>query len=377
MVRRPATTSGALATLAALSGLLGPLACGGAPEGVPGGGEAEVTGATESALIGGVEDSDDAANDGVLAVRIGDGSPFELCSAALVAPNLILTAMHCIRRNVTDDINCNERGEALNAPQVADDVEPRTIHVLTGSHPDFSSKPAANGKLILRPETDSLCGMDIALVVLDRPIQGIAPLRLRLDSGVQQGSTIRAVGYGQVDKNARLGTRYRKAGLRILGTGPIPRNGKTGRPAIAPSEFEVGLSICQGDSGGPALDEETGAVVGVVSRGVDCNLDFGHIYTRTVGFKTLFAEAFAAAGAEPLPEVDGPGATAHAASLKSGVLQPQLGDGDGTTSAESSSSDGGKGCAARVASTSTTSPAGAVTALALGVAVALVRRRRR
>src|SRR5205085_2409240 len=120
--------------------------------------------------------------------------------------------------------------------------------------------------------------------------------------GVHVGDTVTSIGYGQNDKNVRLGTRFRKEGVKILGAGPVPRNGATGRPAIAGSEFEVGKSICQGDSGGPALDEATGAVVGVVSRGVDCSLDFGHLYTRTAGFGTLFERTFAEAGGAPIEE---------------------------------------------------------------------------
>jgi secreted trypsin-like serine protease len=67
-------------------------------------------------------------------------------------------------------------------------------------------------------------------------------------------------------------------------------------------EFEVGKSICRGDSGGPAISEETGAVIGVVSRGGSCDEDFGHIYTTTAGFPDLFGDAFKLADAEPTLE---------------------------------------------------------------------------
>ncbi len=67
-------------------------------------------------------------------------------------------------------------------------------------------------------------------------------------------------------------------------------------------EFEVGMSICQGDSGGPAISEQTGAVIGVVSRGGHCDENFGHIYTTTTGFDEMFQEGFALANATPLVE---------------------------------------------------------------------------
>ena len=51
-------------------------------------------------------------------------------------------------------------------------------------------------------------------------------------------------------------------------------------------EFLVGEATCQGDSGGPALDEASGEIVGVVSRGGPaCDAANAHnIYTRTDAF---------------------------------------------------------------------------------------------
>src|SRR5690606_37859440 len=76
------------------------------------------------------------------------------------------------------------------------------------------------------------------------------------------------------------------------------------RTPLGPHEFEVGQSICQGDSGGPAISADTGAIIGVVSRGGACEDDHGHIYTTTAGFDALFSEAFAVAGGAPVVETD-------------------------------------------------------------------------
>jgi hypothetical protein len=256
---------------------------------------------TSNAIYGGEIDNT-TANNAVVALRVGDGSPFELCSGVLIAPNVVMTARHCISKNLTDSIDCDENGISHDGDQLGEDVVPRTIHVMLGANPDFNAKPSANGKLIFRPKGQSLCNADLAMVVLDREIASVAPMRIRLSEGVTKGETIRAVGYGHNDKKIGLGTRFRKDGITILTVGSTPRNGTTGRPAIAGSEFEVGKSICQGDSGGPAISEATGAVVGIVSRGVDCDLDFGHIYTRTAGFRTLFERTFAEAGGAVLEE---------------------------------------------------------------------------
>jgi hypothetical protein len=80
----------------------------------------------------------------------------------------------------------------------------------------------------------------------------------------------------------------------------------------------VGESICEGDSGGPAIDEETRAVVGLVSRGGNntppdandpaktCEDSTGHkaqnVYTRPDGFRDFLLSAFAQAGHDPWVE---------------------------------------------------------------------------
>ena len=65
--------------------------------------------------------------------------------------------------------------------------------------------------------------------------------------------------------------------------------------SVSAAELTVGEATCQGDSGGPALDEDTGEVVGVVSRGGPSCEGAGvhNIYTRVDTFSWLVDEAFA------------------------------------------------------------------------------------
>ncbi len=64
---------------------------------------------------------------------------------------------------------------------------------------------------------------------------------------------------------------------------------------MSSAEFLVGEATCQGDSGGPALNETTGAIVGVVSRGgPTCEGSGVHnVYTRTDVFQSLIDQALA------------------------------------------------------------------------------------
>lgn len=326
----------------------------------------EETGVVESAILGGVRDDAPTANDAIVALRIGDGSPFELCTGSLIAPNLVLTARHCLATELSDDIDCDEKGLSHNGKQAGSPTKPESVHIHLGATPDFSGPPAANGLTIFHPDSNAICNTDIALVVLDRPIANVTPLAIRLDRGVNPGERITAIGYGQSDQNKRLGTRFRKENIEVMGVGPMPRTASTGRPALGAAEFEVGRSICQGDSGGPAISQTTGAIVGVVSRGVECNLDFGHIYTKTAGFQQLFDRALSDAQAklvpEAWPESDvakdlAASSSAVTRSTRSGVTEPM------TAPTETSSASG---CStASVSRSRTASPWATAIALAL------------
>ncbi len=281
----------ALAGLALLAGCSA-----GADQSAAGTGSSESVGSTSEAIMGG---SEDLTNDAVVAIRIGNTTPFEICTGSLVAPNVVLTARHCVSKSANPTVICDETGKSANGKQVGADYAAESIHVFTGSDANFSQAADAEVTQVFRPQGDVLCNQDIALLVLDRSVPGITPLPLRLHHAVQEKEGLRTVGYGKNDLGAQLGTRLRREGVGVLAVGAGVSRFQT---ALGPFEFEVGVSICQGDSGGPAISEKTGAIVGVVSRGGGCNDDFGHIYTQTSGFEPLIRQAFAAAGAMPLEE---------------------------------------------------------------------------
>jgi hypothetical protein len=368
-----------LAPVAALS-----IACGGGdassapPDGV---GQSEPVAASSQAIYGGTRDNDAEASAAVVALRVdATTTSFELCSGALIAPNVVLTARHCVSKNITSAIACDETGASNNGAHFGDDDAPSSIHVFTGASPDLQNgAPAANGKRIFHPASTVLCNVDIALIVLDRSVTGITPLKVRLSGGVAPRETLRSVGYGENDAALPLGTRLRRAGVVIEAVGAAVSSHGT---PLASREFEVGESICQGDSGGPALSERSGAVIGVVSRGGDCGLGYGHVYTQTGGFDALFRDAFAVAGGAPVDE--GLVATDAGAGAVSG---------DGTGAEPAAAADAGPAraplnlragandgaCAARVAGHGGDGAhAAGSTALLSGLAaVAMARRRNR
>ncbi len=246
---------------------------------------------TEDPIVGGSPDTDGGA---VVALRIGKGRMAELCSATAIAPNVLLTARHCVSKSLTKTVICNAKGASENGPHFGDDHPLEDIRVYTGAKPDFDGPTAASVRELVRPDGDVVCNQDIALLVLDKDLEGIAPLAVRLTRHVGVQETIRSVGYGKTDTGS-TGQRLRRTGVTVRAIGPGLSPSDT---ALGANEFEVGMSICHGDSGGPAISQTTGAVIGVVSRGGDCGEDFGHVYTSTSGFAGLVDKAIHLAGIE-------------------------------------------------------------------------------
>lgn len=259
----------------------------------------ELAGSIETKIYGGERDNDAEEVGSVVAIRVGTGSVFELCTGALVAPNLVLTARHCISKNVATTVICDEHGKSGNGDHLGADVAISSISVYTGPSPKFAEAPKAYARELVHDASNILCDRDIAFIVLDRKLENITLAHVRVGRSLTPGEAIRSVGYGKNDMSLPTGTRIRRPNIPVLAVGQAVSKTKT---PLGRHEFEVGLSTCQGDSGGPAISEATGAVVGVVSRGGACADDFGHIYTTTTGHTELFERAFDLAGASPVLE---------------------------------------------------------------------------
>lgn len=223
-------------------------------------------------------------------------SHLTLCSGALVAPNLVLTARHCVSRAVTATPSCDARGRSHNGDHLAEDVDPTAIAIFTGTHvrPDVDA-PVARAVRTLHPTGQVLCDADVAFLVLDRPIAGAPNLSMRLHAPVEPGDLVVPVGFGGGTANV-VGHKVARERSTVLATGPSA-NAATGA-VLGPREFEVDRATCRGDSGGPAIDLTTGEIVGVVSRGGSCSANGNHVYTRVDAYKRLAQAAFAAADHE-------------------------------------------------------------------------------
>jgi hypothetical protein len=248
-----------------------------------GSGDAAVSAADLVEIVRGVPDRN--RDPAVVAVSIGDAG---LCSGTLISPRLVLTARHCTSRTVSS-VSCPPSGV-----QVLGDRDPTTLSIIVGDDV-ASGHRVARGVAVVAPSGTTLCEADIAVIVLEKDVKFAKPLPVRR-VGVARGDRVRAVGFGQTsdDANAPAGVKLVREHVRVT--------------AVGPAEFTVGEATCHGDSGGPALDEDTGEVVGVVSRGgPSCTGPSVHnIYTRVDTLSWVVDEAFAkVAGLDHELEPDG------------------------------------------------------------------------
>lgn len=267
-------------------------------------------------VIGGVPSG--AEHDGVVVLaNFVNGARVGLCSATLVAPNLVLTARHCVS-NADSSVACNTDGTAAVGAVIHEDFAASNLVVFAakGGVPTSltdETKASARGTKLVVDESKTLCNHDLAFVLLDRPVD--APIAtLRMSRGATATERVTVVGWGVDETGAIPATRRERAGVPITGIGPVLMPGNV--YGIGNAETMFGEAACLGDSGGPAFTDN-GVLVGVASRvgngkprdpannAATCTGDTAHsIYTHLGQATELVTRAFAEAGNVPVVEPD-------------------------------------------------------------------------
>lgn len=220
-------------------------------------------------IRGGSFDTENSSVVGLVSLQGG----FGICTGSLIAPNLVLTAQHCIASLNSEFVVCGQTrfGSKFRASNVLVTTQPQ----MTQDGRDYY----AAAEIHVPPGDNDVCGNDIALLVLSGsiPATEARPLIPRVDTSVFAGEGYTSVGYGHTGNGGGSGVR------RLLGNRTVQCDGPRcpSFSTVADTEFLGDDGTCQGDSGGPALDVE-GRVLGALSRGP--NGCAGSVYSGVFGW---------------------------------------------------------------------------------------------
>jgi len=245
---------------------------------------------SEHQIEGGQQDTSHTAVVGLLIDRGRGGG---ICTGTLVTPNLVLTARHCIAEMSSDRMVCG-RSDFTGT------FAPDGIYATTDGTDITQRRPddVYRTEELHVPKPDGVCGNDIALVELRRPIPSSAatPRAPRLKRAASYGETYTAIGYGVTGDGTGSGTRRRLEGVDVVCVGSNCRSRH-----LSDKEFAGDGGVCQGDSGGGAYGS-SGKVFGIASRADrDCDRSF---YTRVYPWRDWLTEIgsrVAGEGSYPVP----------------------------------------------------------------------------
>jgi len=206
------------------------------------------------------------------------------CSGTLIDEDQVLTAHHCVaqRDKYGDFTETNARARDIRVELGGDDLPWGDVGV----------------RAVVTPPCGHAAGEgDIAILVLERKLIGVATAKPRLDDGPSLGEEVNPVGFGRCALSTHAISRHQRPG------GKIDR--------ILESRFRLDAGICPGDSGGPVMSQRSGEVVGVISQAVmdGSEATRGRAeFTRLDRWRAVFASAKAIAegqSASELPPIGG------------------------------------------------------------------------
>ena len=190
-----------------------------------------------AAIVGGAEDAGPLSRSAVMVLSSRGG----VCSAVVLAPDVVLTAAHCAAGTAEYRVHYKDGSGApvLLAPPAAVAV-----------HPGYDAGAIAGRRR----------SIDLALLRLAEPLPArFAPATLSL-SAPRRGEPLNVGGYGVArEGDGRSSGTFRSAALAVA-----EPYGASRILLWAADPAKAGAGACEGDSGGPTADA-TGAVLAVTT----------------------------------------------------------------------------------------------------------------
>jgi V8-like Glu-specific endopeptidase len=182
--------------------------------------------------------------DGPNGERFASQKTLSHCTAFLVAPDLMVTAGHC----VLSDFECKKRFKwVFDFKGEGNTLKTKNIYSCV--------------KIVGRKFSESKTKIkDYAIIKLNRPVKGRAPLKYRKRRKVKKGTPLVMIGHPLMlsQKIADQGTVLKKRmGLRILSR--IKRK----------NYFLTDLDSYIGNSGSPVFNQNTGLIEGILISGAE------------------------------------------------------------------------------------------------------------
>jgi len=196
----------------------------------------------------------------ILEVDFWTNKAFHNCGGTLIAPDVVLTAAHCVENKAKRLVQTGRYNWNYN--NGVDGFNVLQTHI----HPYFDMR---NG-----------FDHDIALVKLSGKSSQM-PVELRGENENKNGETVTVVGWGKTSEYGNPSPELLEANVKTISTNDCK---KFYGPYITDAmvcAHGYGKDACQGDSGGPALVKDVAGTkqIGIISWGVGCGENPG-VYTN-------------------------------------------------------------------------------------------------
>ncbi|MCB5167739.1 serine protease [Streptomyces bambusae] len=209
-------------------------------------------------IIGGVEQPDGAYPWMAALLSKGKASPVQrqFCGGSLIAPNVVLTAAHCVTGEKPQQLEVT-----VGRTMLSKKGQGQLRNVLSiVSHPRYKQNEA----------------YDLALIELAKPVTNIAPVKLPTagtDALLRPGAKATVIGWGNTDTEiTRYPDRLRGVKVPLLSHPECKATYRGYDKTVNVCAGVEGKDSCQGDSGGPLFRKVAGRTyqIGIVSYGEGC-----------------------------------------------------------------------------------------------------------